>query len=187
MAEVCHDLPDATRALIIGGGGYSLPKWLVAHRPKLHVDAVEIDPRVTVIARERFFLDDLVEKYGKDRISLVNSDGWDYLRRAEKPYDVIVNDAFSGNHPLGQLGTDEGARLIREKLAPGGVYLANLRCSMQGRHARILEEVERAFSAQFAHVAYVPEWPDKPEERGNNVLIATDATLTLPDGAVVVK
>lgn len=55
MAEVCYDLPDATSALVIGGGGYSLPKWLVAHRPKLHVDAVEIDPRVTVIARERFF------------------------------------------------------------------------------------------------------------------------------------
>jgi hypothetical protein len=67
------------------------------------------------------------------------------------------------------------------------VYLANLRCSTQGRHARILEEVEQAFSAQFAHVAYVPEWPDKPEERGNNVLIATDATLTLPEDAVVVK
>ena len=98
-----------------------------------------------------------------------------------------MNDAFSGNHPLGQLGTDEGARLIHDRLAPRGVYLANLRCSTEGRHARILEEVERAFSAQFAHVAYVPEWPDKPEERGNNVLIATDAELPLPQGAIVVK
>ena len=140
-----------------------------------------------MIARERFFLDDLIEKYGAERISLVNDDGWDYLRRAERPYDVIVNDAFSGNHPLGQLGTDEGAQLIRTKLAPGGVYLANLRCSTRGRHARILDEVEQAISAKFAHVAYVPEWPDKPEERGNNVLIATDAELTLPEGAVVVK
>ncbi|MCI6547734.1 MAG: fused MFS/spermidine synthase [Coriobacteriaceae bacterium] len=187
MAEVCYDLPDATRALVIGGGGYSLTKWLVAHRPRLHVDAVEIDPRVTVIARERFFLDDLIEKYGAERISLVNGDGWDYLRRAERPYDVIVNDAFSGNRPLGQLGTGEGAQLIRERLTPGGVYLANLRCPTRGRRARILEEAKRAFSAQFAHVAYVPEWPDRPEARGNNVLIATDAELALPEGATVVK
>lgn len=188
MAEVSYDLPNATRALVIGGGGYSLPKWLVAHRPKLHVDAVEVDPRVTAIARKRFFLDDLIEQYGANRISLVDDDGWAYLCRAEKPYDIIVNDAFSGNRPLGQLGTDGGARLIHEKLTPGGVYLANLRCSTEGRKSRILAEVERAFSAQFARVAYVPEWPDKPGDRGNNVLIATDdVSLTLPEGAVVVK
>jgi spermidine synthase len=187
MAEVSYDMPNATRALVIGGGGYSLPKWLVAHRPKLHVDVVEIDPRITVIARERFFLDELLRKFGKERISLICDDGWKVLRECEQPYDIIVNDAFSGNKPLGKLSGDEGAHLIHEKLAPGGVYMANVRCPLEGRRSKTLTEVISAFSKQFNHVAYVPEWPDEPTKPGNNALVVTDANVHLPDGAIVVK
>lgn len=187
MAEVTYELPEARRAMVIGGGGYSLPKWLVAHRPKLHVDVVEADPRITVIARESFFLDELIEKYGEDRISLITDDGWKVLREAEEPYDIIVNDAFSGNKPLGQLETDEGARLVHDKLTPDGVYLANVRCALEGRKSKTLHEVEDAFGAVFKHVAYVPERPEVPEKPGNNALIVSDSDIWLPDEAVVVK
>ena len=195
MAEVIEGLGRRSdgrrrRVMVMGGGGYSLPKYLAAFVPSVRCDVVEVDPAITQIAREKFFLDECLSKTGAEkngRLRLVNDDGWAFLRAATEPYDVIVNDAFSGKRPLGPLTTEEGAQVVREHLADGGVYLANVRCACSGRGARTLREVEEAFGREFAHVSYVPEWPDEPEKPGNNVVIATDAELPLPEDAVVVK
>ena len=141
---------------------------------------------LTAIARELFFLDECLEKTGAEkdgRIRLVNDDAWGFMRAADEPYDVIVNDAFSGNRPLGPLTSAEGARTVREHLAEDGVYLANVRCACEGRRAKTLREVEGAFGAEFSHVGYVPEWPDEPEKPGNNVLVATSANGVMPRDA----
>ena len=178
------------RVMVMGGGGYSLPKYLAAFVPAARTDVVEVDPAITAIAREFFFLDECLEKTGaqKDgRFHLVNDDAWAFLRAATEPYDVIVNDAFSGKRPLGPLASAEGARVVRSRLAEDGVYLANVRCACEGRGSGPLREVEEAFGREFAHVGYVPEWPDDPKKPGNNAFIATDAEGVLPAGAVVVK
>ena len=198
MARVIEGLVSARgasrerplRVMVMGGGGYSLPKYLAAYVPAVRVDVVEIDPAITQIAREFFFLDECLEKTGAERdgrLRLVTGDAWAHVRAAAEPYDVIVNDAFSGNRPLGPLTTEEGARTIREHLAKGGVYLANVRCAREGRRARVLREVEEAFGREFAHVGSVPEWPDEPKKPGNNALVATDAAGVVPAGAVVVR
>lgn len=174
------------RVMVMGGGGYSLPKYLATYVPEARVDVVEIDPAITAIARELFFLDECLEKTGAEkdgRIRLVNDDAWGFMRAADEPYDVIVNDAFSGNRPLGPLTSAEGAHTVREHLAEDGVYLANVRCACEGRRAKTLREVEEAFGAEFSHVGYVPEWPDEPEKPGNNVLIATSANGVMPRDA----
>lgn len=176
------------RVMVMGGGGYSLPKYLATFVPAARTDVVEVDPAITRIAREFFFLDECLEKTGAEksgRLNLVSADAWEFLRAAEQPYDVIVNDAFSGNRPLGPLTTEEGARTIREHLAADGVYLANVRCACKGRRARVLREVEEAFGREFAHVGSVPEWPDELEKPGNNVFLATDADGVVPEGAVL--
>ena len=178
------------RVMVMGGGGYSLPKYLATYVPEARVDVVEIDPAITAIARELFFLDECLEKTGAEkdgRIRLVNDDAWGFMRAADEPYDVIVNDAFSGNRPLGPLTSAEGARTVREHLAEDGVYLANVRCACEGRRAKTLREVEGAFGAEFSHVGYVPEWPDEPEKPGNNVLVATSANGVMPRDAHVTR
>lgn len=174
------------RVMVMGGGGYSLPKYLATYVPEARVDVVEIDPAITAIARELFFLDECLEKTGAEkdgRIRLVNDDAWGFMRAADEPYDVIVNDAFSGNRPLGPLTSAEGAHTVRQHLAEDGVYLANVRCACEGRRAKTLREVEGAFGAEFSHVGYVPEWPDEPEKPGNNVLVATSANGVMPRDA----
>lgn len=178
------------RVMVMGGGGYSLPKYLAAHVRGASTDVVEIDPAITRIAREDFFLDECLERTGAcraGRLRLHNDDAWGFLRATEEPYDVIVNDAFSGSRPLGPMETAEGARVVREHLCPDGVYLANVRCAFEGRRSRPLREVEEAFGREFAHVWFVPEWPDEPQKPGNNVFVGTDAELPMPQGAHVVR
>ena len=156
------------RRVLDVGCGIGLWKDIMAqHFPAASYQGVEFSPY-------------LCERFGWQQGSVV-----DYA--ASEPFDVIVNDAFSGNRPLGPLKTDEGARVVHEHLAPGGVYLANVRCAVEGRKSRTLHEVIEAFGNEFAHVAYVPEWPDKPSEPGNNTFVASDRQLRLPAAAVVVR
>lgn len=178
------------RVLVMGGGGYSLPKYLATYVPEVQTDVVEIDPAITAIAREFFFLDECLEKTGAERdgrLRLVTDDAWTFVRAATEPYDVIVNDAFSGRRPLGPLTSAEGAAAVRAHLAEDGVYLANVRCACEGPRSKVLREVTDAFGAEFAHVGYVPEWPDDPRKPGNNALVATSSQGVMPRAARVVR
>ena len=171
MVGKIDEMGHARSVLVIGGGGYSLPKHLIAHTKRMQVTAVEIDPRITQVARERFFLD-RAEELAEGRLTLVNADGWEYLRTCGKTFDVIINDAFSGSRPLGALSNAKGAVLIRAHLNERGMYLANVRSPLEGRKARVLEQVKAAFEQEFGSVEVVPELPDEPQTLANNVLIA---------------
>ena len=137
----------------------------------MEVTVVEIDPKITQVARERFFLD-RAEGLAGERLVLVNADGWEYLRGCGRTFDVIVNDAFSGARPLGALGNAEGAALIRAHLSERGMYLANVRTPLEGRKAKVLADVRDAFAREFGSVEVIPERPEEPGVLANNVLVA---------------
>ncbi|WP_321972394.1 fused MFS/spermidine synthase [Paratractidigestivibacter sp.] len=168
------------RVLMMGGGGFSLPKYLAVHVPEADVVVAEIDPEMVRIAREQFFLDECLEQTGAERdgrMRIVVGDAWDVVRGGAaggtgELYDVIVNEAFGGKRPLGPMETAEGARVIREHLREGGAYIADVRCPLEGRGSAPLREVREAFGAVFASADVVPEWPDEPKKPGNNVFIA---------------
>lgn len=175
-AEIVAELPRLRRAVVIGGGGFSFPKWLVTHMKPVHVDAVEIDEKVIKIARQSFALDRIERECG-ERINVVCDDGWGWLKAQGEPFDLIVNDAFSGKRPLGPLATDEGAALIHAHLAEGGTYLANVRAPLEGKASSTLYETRDIFAREFAHVWIIPEAPEEPKRLGNNVLVASDTAL----------
>lgn len=187
FAQVVEAMPRLSRAAVIGGGGYSFPKWLLAHAAPARIDVVEIDPQITQVAREFFGLDRAEAAHGTggdDRLHEYAEDGWAWLRAQHESIDLVVNDAFSGKRPLGPLATGEGARLVRGHLCADGVYLANVRASLEGRHAAALRDVAEAFSREFAHVWIVPEHPDDPGRLGYNALVATDLADVAPAGAL---
>ena len=177
MVEQIDLMGTARSVLVIGGGGYSLPKYLATHTKRMRICVVEIDPEMTSIARERFFLD-RAERHADGRLELVCADGWQWLRESGRSFDVIVNDAFKGNRPLGELGTAEGARLIASHLNEGGMYLANVRCPLEGRRSRVLDEVQEAFGTEFENVCVIAENASEPKSLGNNVLVATNRSFS---------
>ncbi len=188
MAELVvrlSDDHDLRRALVMGGGGFSFPKWLVTHSRRLAVDAVEIDPKVIDIARERFRLAE-AESEAAGRLNVVCADAWAWLcggcdADASEPtrYDLIVSDAFGGKRPLGPMQGFEGAQMVRERLAPEGVFLANVRSPLEGDDAAGLLEAKAAFGMVFEHVTVIPERPEEPGRLQNNVLVACDRELRL--------
>lgn len=81
---------EPRRVLMIGGGGYAYPKHFVASQPHGAMDVVEIDPVITRIAREHFFLGELIERFNTretGRLNLVTADGRTYLEERAAELD----------------------------------------------------------------------------------------------------
>ena len=167
--------------LVLGGGGYSYPKYLISQFNNVRCDVVEIDPMVTAIAQRYFFLDRLIVEFETEengRLQLVNDEARHFLEESDKRYDAIVNDCFSGLHFEEKLATVEAARLYREHLVEGGVFLSNVISALEGDRARMMQRVVATLGEVFAHVYVIAGQPDIPTNCDNNVVIATDGPWT---------
>ena len=82
---------DAFRALFIGGGGYTFPRFLDAKHTQAIMDVVEIDPEVTRVSQDYFGLSET------KRVRSFNQDArWFVMNCREKAsYDFIFGDAFN--------------------------------------------------------------------------------------------
>jgi spermidine synthase len=179
-------MPDARDVLMLGGGGFADPKYLITHHPQVRVDVVEIDPAMTRLANEHFFLDRLEEEYHPQRdgrLRIFEADARAFVEGevagARQRYDAILNDCFSAGEPLASLASAEGARAIRARLAPEGVYLANVVSALEGPRSRPLRDVCATLAGEFSHVHVIACGPDEPRLPDNNVVIACDAERAL--------
>ena len=187
MAKIIQQAAPQGHVMVMGGGGFSLPKHLATRMSDAVIDAIEIDPKIVSLAREHFFLDEALA-VASSELRIIEDDAWKVLQNADAgSIDVLVNEVFAGRKTLGPLGTPAGAQVVKEKLSGSGIYLADVRCPLEGRRSALLHQVSSVFAQEFTHVAYVPEWPNTPKTPGNNLLIATDADIVLPEGAIVVK
>jgi len=130
------------KALFLGGGGYTFPRFIEAKYPKAEIDVVEIDPEITQV----------VENYlgisKESRIRSFNEDGrWFVMNCKEKrSYDFIFGDAFNDLSIPYHLTTKEFAMQLKSLLKPDGVVLANVidsfkKGAFMPSYIRTLEEV----------------------------------------------
>lgn len=171
--------PMATDFLMLGAGGFSYPKYLLAHTHDTTIDAVEIDPEVVSLAKRWFYLERARAEFdpADTRLRIFTEDAAGFLRgepAARKAYDVILNDVFGGDSPDGELATAEGVRLVRSHLAKDGLYVLNVVSALEGPRAAALEQASSALTQEFAHVYLIACSPDEPTIKDNNVLIACD-------------
>lgn len=182
-------LPQVRTMCMLGGGGYAYPKHVIAHHAPTCMDVVEIDPAITQIAREHFFLDRLCQTYAPEqtgRLQLVCADALDHLRACASDacrYDAILNDCYVARQPNEGLASPAGADLVHTCLAPRGVYLSNVISALEGPHSDVLWETVNGLGAAFAHVMVLPSKRVEPSEIDNVMVLATDATYE-PQGVV---
>lgn len=164
---------------VLGGGGYALPKHLVAHHPELsRIDVVEIDPAIERIARKYFYLDRLEQHYhtqSNGQLFLHIADACQWLEETDLTYDLIFNDCFFGLDPEAGLMATQGAWLVHSRLAPGGIYLANVVSALEGSEAEPLYTTIEALGKFFRYIWVYPCSPDAPGARDNNMVLASDA------------
>jgi protein-L-isoaspartate O-methyltransferase len=154
---------DEFNVLHVGGGGFGLPRYLVAVRPRAFNKVIEIDPAVVDTARS-----DLALRTGP-RLQAEVGDARVLVRR-EQPgrYDFVVGDAFASRSPPWHLTTTQFLRQVRRVLRPRGVYLMNVIDNGQRFVRAELATLQRV----FPHVALL----DLPGS-SNHVLVAGRAPI----------
>ena len=166
MGAAIDDMPAGPlEAVFVGGGGFTLPRYVAATRPGSRSRVLEVDGDLVELARERLGLrtgPDLRVRVGDARLTL----------RGEPTdsADLVVGDAFGGVAVPWHLTTEEFARDIRRVLRPDGLYLLNV----IDYEPRALVRAEQATLREvFENVALVGH----PDPGGNHVFLASDAPL----------
>ena len=171
---------DIKDTLLIGGAGYSYPKHYISKNLEKNMDVVEIDGEITEIAKEYFYLNDLIEDYNLNenkRLGLITDDGRTYLNNNDKKYDAILNDAFSGSTPAKTLTTIEAIERIKESLNENGLYLTNVISSLEGENSKFIKAIINTLKQVFKNVYLVPCQTIDVDTVQNNMVIASDDEL----------
>lgn len=114
-------VPEVKRALVMGGGAYSIPKALLADLPEAQVDVSEIEPSLVELSKKYFRLED------NPRLAHYIEDGRRMLHDAPDRYDVIFSDVYHSMYSIpSHFTTREFMELARNRLTDNGVFIANL-------------------------------------------------------------
>jgi len=141
--------PDIERVLFIGGGGFTGPKAFES-RYDVAVDVVEIDPEVVRVAKEYFRVEE------GPNTSITVGDGRRFLRSTDHEYDVVVLDAYRQDKVPFHMTTVEFFELVREKLSPDGVVVANTIGAPTGSGSKFVRAEYATMGEVFPQVYAVP-------------------------------
>ena len=180
---------EIQNSLMIGGAGYSYPKYYISKYPNKNMDVVEIDGKVTELAKEYFYLDNLIEEFNlenNNRLNIIEQDGRIYLNKNTKKYDAILNDAFSGSSPAETLTTVEAVNNIYNSLNDGGIYLTNIISAVDGKDSKFIKAEMNTLKQVFKNVYAIPINADDRETVQNIMVVATDEQIKF-DGAVDIE
>ena len=130
------------KALFLGGGGYTFPRFIEAKYPEAEIHVVEIDPEITRVVKKYLGVTE------NTKIRSFNEDGrWFVMNCEEKgTYDFIFGDVFNDLSIPYHLTTKEFAMQLKNLLKPDGLLLANVidsfkKGAFMPSYIRTLEEV----------------------------------------------
>ncbi|MBU1053313.1 MAG: fused MFS/spermidine synthase [Proteobacteria bacterium] len=176
-----HFCPQNQKALLIGGGAYTVARDYIRRNPDNIIDVIEIDPNFTLLAKKYFYFKD------DPRIRSIHEDGRTYLRRATTKYDVIFIDVFkSSASPPFHLTTKEAMQEASALLNENGVMVTNLYSAINGDKGKFFRAAYVTIKSVFPHVYVFPvQHPMQPEELQNLIIIAvkSDKAGTLTSSA----
>ncbi|MBD0330624.1 MAG: fused MFS/spermidine synthase [Thermoleophilia bacterium] len=142
--------PSARDYLMVGLGAGSALKRLWRDFPQLRLQTVELDPVVVDVARRWF------ELPRDPRLAVEVEDGRRFLVRDDRRWDVIGLDAYFSDSIPFHLTTREFLELVKSRLRPGGVVVANVIGALEGPQSRLFRSFYRTYRSVFTTVTVHP-------------------------------
>ena len=132
--------------LVLGMGTGTFATQCREYFPGTSVEGVEIDEKITALAREYFRLDESVK--------VTTYDGRAFLNVCKDDYDVILVDAYQDITIPFQMSSVEFFRLVQSHLRPGGVMIVNMNMHSDAP-GNISDYLSDTIAAVFPYVATV--------------------------------
>ena len=141
MADVMEK--ESLKVLILGNGTGTFATQCRQYFDNKQVEGVEIDEKITGLARRYFEL--------PEDVTVVTYDGRAYLNVAEQEYDVIMVDAYQDITIPFQMSSLEFFTLVKDHLTKDGVMVVNM--NMRGQEeGNINQYLADTISAVFGEV-----------------------------------
>jgi SAM-dependent methyltransferase len=161
---------DPVEALHIGGGAWTMPRWLEATRPGSTSEVLEIDGGLVDLVRDELPPGpevDVEVRVGDGRLLVTDV--------ADGSQDVVFGDAFAGLAAPWHLTTEEFVGEVHRVLRPSGLYVVNL---IDRPPLRFVRAEVATLARVFDHVALVaPASVLDGTQAANVVLLASDEPL----------
>jgi spermidine synthase len=108
-------------ALHIGGGGFTIPRYIAATRAGSQNTVLELDAGVVRLAKRRLALrtgPKMRVRIGDARVTIRDL--------TDNSYDLVIGDAFAGVSIPWHLTTREAVSDVRRAMRPRGIYALNI-------------------------------------------------------------
>ncbi|MEV4533458.1 fused MFS/spermidine synthase [Asanoa sp. NPDC049518] len=159
-------------AVHLGGGGFTMPRYVTATRPGSSNEVYELDGALVDLDERELGVrqgPDLTTKVGDARMLLA--------RRPTASADLVVGDAFGHLVVPWHLATREMAAEVRRVVRPDGIYAQNV---IDYPPLRFVKAEVATVRAEFPHVALIAPVRSLAGEQGSNfVIVASPAPLPM--------
>lgn len=162
---------DAKSTLLIGGAAYTYPIHYLQKYDNKRIDVVEIDEKMTQIAKEQFGLNTNNEK-----LKIYSQDGRSFLNYSKEKYDTILIDAFKGINVPFELTTYEALANAKERLNENGMVITNIISALDGEEAKIIEYEYSTYKKVFDDVKIYQVGNKDSLGRQNLILVGIKGT-----------
>ncbi len=177
-AQLATVKSGVAQALVLGGGAYTVPKTLLRTFPDAKVVVAEIEPSLPDVSREFFNVP------ADPRLTTVIEDGRRFLHDTPNKYDFIFSDVFASLYSIpAHLTTREFLTLLRDRLAPDGLVVANFIGQLQPEPPSFILSAMRTFQSVFPESEfYAVRNPDSTQTQ-NIMFVGVNGTapLTIQD------
>jgi spermidine synthase len=156
--------PSHEQVLVIGGGDGLAMREVLKYKDVGHATLVDLDPAVTHLGQTFERLTELNGNSLNDpRVTVVNTDGYQYLVDSPDLYPVIIVDLPDPrNEALAKLYSKEFYTLVKRHLARGGIFVQQSSSPFFVRKAYwcVAHSAEAAGLNVQTYHAYIPSFGD---------------------------
>jgi predicted membrane-bound spermidine synthase len=165
IARVVAAQEHRDNILVLGGGAFTLPRYLAQVYPESRIDTVEIDPDLEGIAREYFNYEDF------DNHQVISGDARIYANQTDQKYDIVIMDAYGDISVPFSLMTEEYGDSVNKLLKPNGVAVVNIIAAFEGNCRPLLGAMHAVYANHFDYGYYIKNPDSPPSARGNIIAV----------------